>query len=360
MNADTGAVLFEKHAHVPAYPASTTKIGTTLYILNQEVDLDQLAVVSKESIQPRPPKDWDVLPPYWLDSDGIMLGLKVGEALTIDTLLHGLMLYSANDAANVIAENLGGTIPKFMEGLNQFLHDIGCKNTKFSNPHGLTHPEHWTTAYDLAIMTKRALEIPKFRQLITTLVFKRPKTNKQPEGEIAMTNPIVKPQSRYYYPNAIGGKTGYTQAAQYTFVAAAEYEGRTLIAAVLGCKDRTIRYEDTKKLFETAFSEERAKRRLMGPETIFKKQVEGAKLPVKASLVKPITIQYFPSEEPKCKAALHWSIQGLPIRKGEKIGEVHILSDDGRFLDKGDIIAREDVKGTLLFWLQQKLTNLFN
>lgn len=359
MNAETGVVLYEKHAHVATYPASTTKIATTLYILDQEIDLDKTVIVSRESLKGRPPKDWDVLPPYWLDSDGVMMGLKLGEALTVDTLLHALILASANDAANALAYDIGGSVPQFMDMMNEYLRELGCHNTLFSNPHGLTHPNHWTTAYDLALMMKRALEIPKFREICATLTFKSPKTNKQSGGEIKMTNPLLRPESKYYYPRAIGGKTGYTEAAQYTYVAAAEHEKRTLIAALLGCVDRRVRYVDAKKLFDAAFKEVKAKRRLIGPETIFRKEVDGVKLAVKASLVRPLGIEFFPSEEPKCKAALHWQIDQLPIRKGQKIGEIHILAEDGRFLNKGDLISREDVKGTILFALKQKLFRLF-
>ncbi|EKE08412.1 MAG: hypothetical protein ACD_17C00181G0006, partial [uncultured bacterium] len=148
MNADTGALLFEKHAHVPSYPASITKIGTTLYILDQEVQLDQVCVVSTESLKRRPSTDWEKYPPYWLDKDGTTMGLKIGEALTVEALLHGLLMVSGNDAANVLAENIGsGSVPQFIERVNEYLRKIGCKNTQFSNPHGLTHPDHWTTAY---------------------------------------------------------------------------------------------------------------------------------------------------------------------------------------------------------------------
>ncbi|OGN68784.1 MAG: hypothetical protein A3I67_00335 [Chlamydiae bacterium RIFCSPLOWO2_02_FULL_45_22] len=360
MNADTGALLFEKHAHVPSYPASITKIGTTLYILDQEVQLDQVCVVSTESLKRRPSTDWEKYPPYWLDKDGTTMGLKIGEALTVEALLHGLLMVSGNDAANVLAENIGsGSVPQFIERVNEYLRKIGCKNTQFSNPHGLTHPDHWTTAYDVALMTRRALQIPTFRTIIGTVTFCPPQTNKQPERELVTTNPFVKPGSRYYYPKAIGGKTGYTAAAQHTCVTIAEHEGRALIAVVLGCKDRLMRYEDTKKLLDTAFAEEKVSRRLMGPETTLKKRVLGAKSEVKVSLVKPLSIAYFPSEEPKCKAVLHWNISELPIRKGQKVGEVHILTDDGRFLEKGDLIAREEVKGRLFFTLRKWLFNLF-
>jgi D-alanyl-D-alanine carboxypeptidase (penicillin-binding protein 5/6) len=357
MNADTGVVLFEKQAHIPAYPASTTKIATALYVLDHQVDLGKNATVSAECLKGRPLKERDH--PYWLDSDGTIMGLKRGEVLTIDTLLHGLMLVSGNDAANTIAESLSGSIPKFVEMLNEYLHEIGCKNTQFRNPHGLTHSEHFSTAYDMALMTKKALQLPKFREIVSTLVYLKPKSNKQPEREIRLTNPLMKPKSRYYYQKAIGVKTGYTAAAQDTLVAAAENEERTLIAVLLGCEKSGQRYEDAKRLFETAFNEQKATRRLLGPENIFMKELAGSKAPLRAAVMKGVSIEYFPSEEPKCKAALHWSVDSLPIQKGQKVGEVQIKDESDRLLQKGDLVALEEVKGTFFFVLKEKFSRLF-
>ncbi len=359
MNADTGAVLFEKHAHVPSYPGSITKIATALYVLEQEFDLQNTATVSGECLKPRPLQNRDHLPPYWLDSDGTMMGLKRGEVLTLESLLHGLMLVSGNDAGNVIAEWAGGSVPGFVNLMNAYLNGLGCQNTQFRNPHGLPHPEHFSTAYDMALITKRALQLPKFRKLVSTLSYTKPKTNKQAESEIRLNNSLMKPKSRHFYPKAIGVKTGYTNVGQSTLVAAAEHDGRTLIAVILGCKDKGARFEDAKRLFETAFGEQRATRRLVGPENIFTKAIEGSKSPLKASLIKPLAIEYFPSEEPKCKAALHWNAESLPIRKGQKVGEVHIQDENNLFLQKGDLIALEEVKGTFFFVLKDKIANLF-
>jgi D-alanyl-D-alanine carboxypeptidase (penicillin-binding protein 5/6) len=347
MNAETGSILFEKHAYTPSNPASTTKIATALYVLDKQIDLNQLATVSKEAIKGRPINDRDKLPAYWLDSDGTMMQIRLGEILSFDMLLHGMMLVSGNDAANVVAEHIGGTIPQFMDLLNEYLQSIGCHQTKFSNPHGLTHHQHWSTAYDLARMTCKALKIPKFREIISTLSYTLPKTNKQPERELKLTNPLLKPKSRYYYPKAIGVKSGYTFAAKQNLVAAAEYEGRTLIAVLLGCEQREDRFEDAKKLFEMAFAEEKKTRRLIGPESIFEKELKGLKRPLKAAVMKPISISFFPAEEPNCKAAIYWEAPVLPIRKGQKVGEVHVLNQDGSFLQKGDLVALEEIKPTL-------------
>jgi D-alanyl-D-alanine carboxypeptidase (penicillin-binding protein 5/6) len=208
----------------------------------------------------------------------------------------------------------------------------------------------------MALMTKHALKIPKFRQIVTTLQYKKPKSNKQPEADINLTNPMLKPKSRYYYSKAIGVKTGHTSAAQDTLVAAAEHDGRTLIAVLLGCEKRGVRYEEAKKLFEMAFNEEKATRRLLGPENTFTKEVLGSKAPLKAAVLRPLSIDYFPSEEPKCKAVLHWSAEPLPIRKGQKVGEVHIQDEHNRFLQKGDLLALDEVKGSFFFTLKQKIT----
>lgn len=356
MNAETEAILYEKHPHVPHFPASTTKIATTLYVLDQGIHLDQQMTVSAECLHGRPLKDRDH--PYWLDSDGTMAGLRRGEVLSLDALLHGMMLVSGNDAANTVAEAIGGTIPDFVHRLNEYLQSIGCKNTQFKNPHGLSHPDHYSTAYDMALIAKKALQLPKFRQIVSTLSYTKPKTNKQPPVEMKLTNPMMRPDSRHYYPKAIGIKTGYTAAAQYTLVAAAEQEGRTLIAVLLGC-ERSQRYETAKKLFETAFAEKKIKRRLMGVETIFVKGLTGSKKSIKACLDKELFIEFFPAEEPGCKAAIHWMDVHLPIRKGQKVGEIHILDEgSNRLLQKGDLLASEEVRGTFLFMVKQKMKSL--
>lgn len=358
MNADTGAVLYEKHAHIPAYPASTTKIATALYVLDKNLDLNRRVTVSGDCLRGRPVHSKEH--PYWLDTDGVTMGLKRGEVVSLETLLHGMMLISGNDAANVIAESIGGSVPKFIDLLNEYLQGIGCKNTQFRNPHGLHHLEHWSTPYDLALMTKKALQISKFRKIVTTLKYKKPKTNKQPSHEIRMCNRLVKPNSTHYYPKAIGVKTGYHSAGKFCLVAAAENEGRTLIAVVLGCEKNGDRFEETKRLFEAAFAEEKETKQLIGLESAFKVEIVGAKNGLKAGVKSPILIEYFPSEEPKCKAALHWNDASLPIQKGQKVGEVQVLDENQTLLKREDLVALEEVKGGFLFTLKKKIFKFFN
>src|SRR6185437_6437502 len=144
----------------------------------------------------------------------------VGEEMPLKEYLYGMMVRSGNDAANVIAEYVSGSIPTFMQELNDYLKQIGCLNTTFCNPHGLHHPDHKTTAFDMALLTREAMKNPVFREIVSTVRHKRPKTNKRPAAVLVQTNRIIKSGTQYYYPKAIGVKTGYHSRAQNTLVAA--------------------------------------------------------------------------------------------------------------------------------------------
>ncbi len=359
MNADTGAILFEKDARTISFPCSTTKIATALYILDQQnPPLDQVVTVSAEALRIKPVNGGKEYPAYWDASDGTKMGLVVGEKVTVNDLLHGLILPSGNDAANVLAETFGDSIPDFVEKMNVYLMGIGCQNTQFRNPHGYHHPDHFTTAYDLCMMTKKALQIPKFRQIVSTLSYTKPKTNKQPECKFRMYNHLLT-QGRFFYPKAIGVKTGYHSHGKSNLVAAAEDNGRTLIAVVLGCETREERYREAVRLFETAFAEKKQKRHLFGTEHLFVKEFEGSKTPMKASLESELAIEFYPAEEPSCKAFVYWEMLQLPISKGQKVGEVRILDGNGLLLGKKSLIAQEKVEGTLTFKVRRFFQKLF-
>lgn len=352
INADSGAVLFEKKGDVPFYPASITKIATALYILDQKkISLSREVTVSEESLRLRPQKGASFLP-HWLENDGSSIGLVEGEVVSLETLLHGMLLASGNDASNVLVEAVSGSIPRFVEELNHYLRAIGCLNTQFRNPHGLHCPDHFTTASDMGLIAQRALKIPKFREIVSKLSYMKPKNNKQPAQEIQQTNPLLKPKSEFYYPKAIGVKTGHTSKASYTLVAAAEQEGRTLIAVVSGCTKKD-RCEDVVRLFEAAFAEEKEEKTLFDPGQIFSREILGAKNLLRAALGSPLSISYYPAEETPYKAQLVWSLPSLPIQKGQKVGELQILTPQGLLLQRGDLLAKEEVGRTWLFVLRQ-------
>lgn len=354
MNADTGAILFEKNAKALHYPASITKIATAAYALKMKKGhLDTVVTAEQESIASIAPdakrRSNYTMPAFWVEQGSNHMGIKKGEELTFKDLLYGMMVASANDAANVIAQYVGGTIPNFMTGLNGWLAEIGCKSTTFYNPHGLHYPKHQTTAYDMAVITREALKDPLFRQIVATVRYTRPKTNKQEPTTLVQTNRLLR-SGRYHYPKAIGVKTGGTSMALHTFVGAAKQEDRTLIAVVLRTKERNDIFLDTTKMFEAAFNQPKVQRILLksGPQK-FALDVPGAANPVKTLIKENLTIEYYPAEEPKVKCLLQWDKLTLPIVKDQRVGELSLQTEQGTIIKKVPLFAAEDVQIT---WLQ--------
>lgn len=359
MNGKTGKVLFEKQAHNPLYPASITKIATALFILDhKKPSLEEMIVVSDEAMKMKPSKNKEASLGHWLEMDGTKMGIKKGEVLSFEALLHGLLLVSGNDAANAMASALAPSIPEFVDEMNRYVKGLGCQNTQFKNPHGLHHPEHFTTAYDICLIAKKALGLPKFREIFSKVSYKKPKTNKQGAEEIIQTNALLKP-GKYFYEKAIGAKNGFTSHALSTFVGAAEHEGRVLIAALLGCKNKNDRYQDAVKLFEAAFQEQPEKKRLFTAERLFTREIEGAKGALQARLLKDLEIVYFPSEEPECRAFIEWDPVKLPVGKGQKVGVIEIKDERGEVVQKAEIVAKEELKATFFFSLKEAVKNLF-
>lgn len=357
INADTGAILFEKDANTPRYPASTTKIAATAYILQkfpQKLDdmvaaeQDAIATVTEEAKR----RSNYTLPSYWLVTDASHIGIKKGEKMSVRDLLYGVMVSSGDDASNVLAQYLSGNVPAFMTELNRYIKDLGCKNTYFNNPHGLHHPEHKTTAYDLAIMTKAAMKNPLFREMAATVKYPRPKTNKQDSTTLLQTNRLLR-KGKFYYAKAIGVKTGYMSTAGYNLVAAAKDGNRTLIAVVLKCKENDDRYKDAIALFEAAFNQPRIRRTLLkaGPQK-FQLDLPGAVKPIETWIRNDAFLEYYPAEEPRIKFMLYWTASSPPIFKDQSVGELRIQREDGVLVQTVPLLAQEDIKAT--WWLSLK------
>lgn len=360
MNAESGDILFEKNAHVLKFPASTTKIATALYALHLlDNQLDQKVVVDAGSLkslsQEAKIKANYEIPGYWLEPDGTHIGLRAGEELTFRELLEGVLIASANDGANVVAQALGPSIPKFMQGLNAFLKELGCRNTTYYNPHGLHHPRHMTTAYDLAWMTKEALKNPIFCEIVAMKRFDRPKTNKQNAATFLQSNRLLRP-GNLYYPKAIGVKTGYHSRAKKTFVGAARFEGRTLIAVLLGYQDRNAIFTEAIKLFDAAFNQPKVERIYLkkGPQSFTKQIPHGTNI-LSTELPENLSLSFYPAEDPQVKCFLHWKELDLPIVKGREVAELRLISSKGELMKTAPLIAATHVKKA---WPYNWLANL--
>ncbi len=251
IDASNGRVLFEQNAYTRAKPASTTKIMTAILAL-ENLKLDDTATASSNAINLVPP-------------DGSNANIQIGETLTIDDLLKCLFIVSGNDAANVLAEKVAGTIPDFTKMMNDKAKEIGCKDTNFVNANGLDADDHYTTAYDLALMYKYAYnKFPDFKRILKITSYTLPNTeqyNKDPRllqsTNYLMLDRKAKDGFSYYYPNCTGGKTGFTSGAKNCIVASAENESVAIIACVLGgeqnADNSSQRFKDIISLFDYGF-----------------------------------------------------------------------------------------------------------
>lgn len=241
MDANTGQVLYDKQMHTQRYPASITKIATVICGL-ENGDLDDKIVMSDEAV-------WSV------SRDSSHIALDVGEEITLEQACYAALMMSANDACNGIAENSSGTIEAFVDVMNETMARAGAKNTHFANANGLRDSNHYTSAYDMACITKYALKNPDFKKIFGTYKYTMPPNNKQPEQRLFVNQHSMISMPEFLYDGIIGGKAGWTTDAQYTLVTAAERDGRTLIAVVMKSPRNNDKYTDTKALLDYGFSE---------------------------------------------------------------------------------------------------------
>ncbi len=350
INAETGKVLFAKESNKPLYPASTTKILTAWYILETLPfeELQRKICVQKEDIKIIHAAEkfahLDSYPPYILEHDGINFGLKPGEEISLYDLLHLCLIGSSNDAANVLAKAVGGSIPQFCANVTKFIQEKGLFSTSFVNPHGLYHKEHFTTAQDMVYAAAQAMHNPHFRTIVKMLSFSSDKgTNKREQLFCKQGNRLLKP-GKWFYAPSIGIKTGYTSKSQYNLVAAAQKEGRVLIAAVFGAPSADVRYQEVIKLFEKAFQEPLISRTLFSKNSdLFSTSLKNKKK-VKACLTEDVTFSYYPSEGGPESSVIDWNIPPLPLRKGEEVGQMLVLGKNQEILARVPIVALEDIE----------------
>jgi len=235
MDAATGKILYQKDADLRLPPASTTKVMTAILTLESGRKLTDTLSVSKTATRVPATK----------------LYLRPGQSLAIEDLLYAIMLSSANDASMVLAEGIGGSVEHFTELMTKRAHELGATNSHFANPHGLTAVDHFSTARDLAVLFRYAMRNPTFREIVQTKI-SSVSSNTIVKKRTVARRISVRNHNRllWNFDGAIGGKTGYTHAAQKCFVGAVARNGHTVIVAILGARDQ---WGDTKRLLEYGF-----------------------------------------------------------------------------------------------------------
>ncbi len=355
VNLDSDTVIFEKNADKKAAPASLTKIMTATVVLENCRNLDEEVEASYEAI-------------HLLDGTGSsVVGLEPGEKMSVKNLLYCLLVRSGNDAANVLAMHVGGTIENFVKMMNDKAAELGCQNTHFANVHGLDDDNHYTTARDLLTITKHALTLPYFPEITSTTVYKIPATNKCEARTIRNTNYLMNSAyADYYSPYATGIKTGSTDNAGRCVISKGSGNGYNYLCVIMKAPMQNIdddeplencAFVDCRRMFKWVFNNIELKS-LASPSQIV------TELPLKLSMSTD-HISLVPSEEvlalvPSGADAGSVLIEPIadslpesidaPVKKGQEIGEARVLYA-GEEIARIKLVASEDVSRNGLLYV---------
>lgn len=249
IDANSGKILYNKNANEKMFPASTTKIMTAILTL-EHCNLNDVVTISHNAV-------------FSIPSGYSIASLQEGEQFSVEQLLNVLLIPSANDAAVALAEHIAGSVEAFSDMMNQKASAIGCLNTHFVNPNGIHNENHYSTAYDLSLIGKYAMQFDTFRSIVSKTYYELPSLYAPGDRAFTTTNPLIKKNNssskfNYYYPYATGAKTGYTDAAKNCIVATSTKDDISLIAVVLhdettedGLSQRAL---DCKALFNYGFN----------------------------------------------------------------------------------------------------------
>lgn len=242
MDADTNAILYDKGMNQRMYPASTTKVMTALVVLENCDNLQEIVTFTETGTK-------EVKP------DSANIQTQVGEELTVEQCLYAILLASANDVSSQLAEHIGGTESAFVEMMNEKAQELGCTGTHFTNPHGLHDDNHYTTAYDLALILQAAIQNETFCTIDSAQSYTIPATNKTAAPRnLSNHHAMIMEGNPSYYEGTFAGKTGNTGPAQDTLVTAAKRNGMTLICVVLKSQNGQV-IADTINLMNYGFDQ---------------------------------------------------------------------------------------------------------
>lgn len=345
IDATSGQILYEKNSDTKQYPASITKLMTILLALEKmeadNIDLKDTITFSHDAI-------------YSIEPGSSHIAIQEGETLTLEQVLYGIMLQSANECSNGIAEFVDGTIETFAKHMTARAKELGCQNTNFVNANGLFDQNHYTTAHDMALITQELLKHDTYRKLIEKTYYEIPPTNKQSETRyLHGQHQMLNKHSLYYYPEAKGGKTGFTNEAQNTLVTFAQKDHTELIAVVLKCAGAQ-HYVDTKTLFDYGFSHFQTvkavaakdiKKDVVVTETLRDKT--NTKQTISAILEKDVFVT-LPKQatvaDVQQSIACHDTVS-VPITKGDLLGTL-TLTYQGKPIRSANLVASDTVLAT--------------
>lgn len=346
VDADTGTVLFEKNPHEKLEPASITKIMTLLISL-EAVESGKFKLTDVVKVSERAWK-----------TGGSQVFLGPGEEQTLETLLKCITVASGNDASVAVAEYIGGSVEGFTKMMNDKAKELGMKNTNFTNSHGLSDPELYTTAYDISLMARELVKYPLFFRWSTIWMDYLEHTDKKRDATmLANTNKLLGK-----YDGLDGIKTGFHAKAGHCFVGTAKRGDLRLVSVILNSQDTNERFEDTKKLLDYGFGHYSAVQVARKGEVQKTLPVEkGQRKEVNIIIPEDFSVLVEKGKEDgiKTKAELPEKLFA-PIKKGQTVG-TYFIEKDGKFYKQIDLVAEEDIaKASFLDMFKKVLGKWFS
>ena len=362
MDAHTGAVVYAKGEHRELYPASLTKIMTFYLVLEAieagKLTMDQELTVTASALE-------------GLSSDGSSANIKEGEIMSVKNLIYCMMVVSANEACNILAEAVSGSVSAFVDAMNAKAKSLGCENTHFVNTNGLHDPAHYTSAWDLYLITKAAMKYDDFMTICDTADVVIPATNLSSERHLYTTNYLISTwRSRgYINPDARGIKTGSTSEAGYCLVSSATRGSLSFISVVLGAERNTLEdgtiltysFYETNRLFNWGFENfgyrtiVEAKDPVSKEASVTLSKIEHVTL-VPAKDIEVLMPNDLQPEDLERDIRIYVDPVEAPISEGDVLGSM-TLSYEGKEYATVDLLANNDVEASklLVFWRDVQL-----
>lgn len=358
----TGAVLYAMNEHDELYPASLTKIMTCLLVL-ESIDEGRLKLNQEVTATPTALEG--------LAEDGSTAGIEAGEILTVEELLYCLMVVSANEAGAILAEKISGSVESFVNRMNARAEELGCEDTHFMNPHGYHDSQHYTSAWDLYLITRAALEHPMFMTICDAATHTVPATNMSDERVLNNTNFLIRSGREYYNADVHGVKTGSHSMAGNCLVTTAQHASMDLLCVILGA-DRTqdekgtwwtYSFVYTDKLYNWAFDN-------FAYQTVLKEDDVAGEAPVSLSSTDHVTLRpaqavelLLPKgvkpEELEKNVTLKSDPAEAPITEGDVLGSMTV-SLDGEQLAEVDLLAYTSVEASRIRVLWRDVKEFFS
>jgi D-alanyl-D-alanine carboxypeptidase (penicillin-binding protein 5/6) len=357
-------VLYEYNADETRYPASITKVMTALLTIEAvergDLSLDQ-EVSGTTSINDD------------LSLDGSSENVLAVETMSVKNLLYCMLMASANETCNILAENVSGNIPSFVDAMNKRAEELGMTGTHFANCHGLQNEDHYTTARDIYLLLKEAMTHDLFRQIVHTAKYTVPATNKSGERTLINTDALISnlKYKGYYYENALGGKTGSTPEAGKCLASSAQKDGRTLICIVLGAEEVTQSngsvqiqsFSESKRLFEWGFQNFSMQTLVKDGDLVQEIPVSDAKSTnyvvgkAQGDLTALLPTDYDANKLQKTITLTSSSVEA-PVSAGQVLGQVSV-SYDGTDYGTVSVVAADSVSRSQLLYVLHCITSFF-